>query len=74
MKSLDLNQMETINAGGCGVSGWLGFGLVVLAGAAVITAVASGGTLLPFILTMGGKVAVAGVTASGIGAIADGCD
>ena len=51
MKNLELTQMEQIEAGGCGGFGWAGFGLIALAGAGVITAVATGGAALPFLLT-----------------------
>ena len=74
MKKLELNQMEIVEAGGCNGTGWLGFGLVALASVGVIVAVASGGTMLPVLLTMAGKVAVAATTASGLGAMADGCN
>ena len=74
MKNLELTQMENVNGGECRGIGWAGFGLVALAGTAVIVSVASGGTLLPVMLTIGGKAATATVTASGFSAMVADCD
>lgn len=75
MKTLELNQMEQIEAGGCGSFGWAGFGALVLvgvvAGAAIIS---TGGAAAAFLATGGGKVAAAWLTAGGLGAIDADCD
>lgn len=69
MKKLDLNQMEQIQGEGWGC--WAGFGVVAVVGVCVIASVASGGALLPVMLTAGGKFAAASMTAAGLGAMSD---
>lgn len=70
MKKLELNQMEQIQ--GEGWACWAGFGVVALVGVCVIASVASGGALLPVMLTAGGKFAAASMTAAGLGGMS-GC-
>jgi hypothetical protein len=69
MKKLEISQMEQIQGEGWGC--WVGFGAVTVVGVCVIASVASGGALLPVMLTAGGKFAAASMTAAGLGAMDD---